>query len=49
MMEPVEKLKVLAPRAVRGGGEEPLICLVNPSNPVLAYQERSGDSKGVPS
>ena len=49
VMEPFEKLKVIAPRVVRGGGEEPVICLVNPSDPVLAYQERSGDSEGVPS
>ena len=32
VMEPVEKLKVLAPRVVRGGGEEPVMCLVNPSD-----------------
>ena len=32
VMEPVEKLRVLAPRVVRGGGEEPVMCLVNPSD-----------------
>ena len=32
VMEPVEKLRVLAPRVVRSAGEEPIMCLVNVSD-----------------
>ena len=32
VMEPVDDLKVLAPRVVRSAGEEPILCLVNPSD-----------------
>ena len=32
VMEPVEGLKVIAPRVVRGTGQEPLLCLINPSD-----------------
>ena len=32
VIEPVDNLKVLAPRVVRKAGEEPLLCLVNPSD-----------------
>ena len=32
VMEPVDDLKVLAPRMMRSSGEEPILCLVNPSD-----------------
>ena len=32
VIEPVDDLKVLAPRVVRSAGEEPTLCLVNPSD-----------------
>ena len=32
VMEPVEGLKVITPRVVRGKGQNPIMCLINPSN-----------------
>ena len=32
VIEPVEHSKFLAPRIVREGGSEPVVCLVNPSD-----------------